>query len=124
MEALGMIMQAFDTRDMLSEDIFDVITLIAAMQQAPPTNLKPQTYTIIKRQLNDAHFLANTGFTFTQFEAIHHALKVPNPVQTHEQDCVDSKTTFFLLCCFFQGQSLQSLEGQYGFAHSAISRLV
>ncbi|CCF50362.1 hypothetical protein NDA11_000178 [Ustilago hordei] len=117
-------MQMLDTDDTLSGEYFDFITLIAASQRAPPTNLKARRYSRIKRELDQSHFLGDTGFTLAQFEAIHDALEIPNPVRTREQDCVDSKSSFFLLCAFFRNRSLRSLEGQYGWSHSVISRVV
>ncbi|SOV07991.1 uncharacterized protein UDID_17254 [Ustilago sp. UG-2017a] len=85
------------TDDTLSGEYLHFITLIAASQRAPPTNLEPRRYSRINRELDQSHFLGDTGFAFTQFEAIHDALKIPNPVRTREQDCVDSKSSFFLL---------------------------
>lgn len=124
MELLDTIMQVEYIKDTFSEDAVEAITLIVLMLWAPPTNLQVLTYTSLKQALDKIHFHADTGFTFAQFDAIHYALKIPNPVQTCAQDCVDSKTVFFLLCAWLRNQSLWPLKGQYGHSFGAISRLI
>lgn len=64
----------------LETHLFDTVAIVAATQRRPATNLKPRSFASIKRELDTAHFLADTGFTINQFKAIHHALKIPNPV--------------------------------------------
>ena len=117
-------MQVEPSNFLANDAILEAALFIALMTSRPRTCLRPRTYASIISSPNNDHFHANTGYTISQFEAIHHALKLPDPVRTHMQDCVDSKTAFFMLCAWLRNRLLRSLEGQYGWSHSRISRVV
>ena len=95
------------------------ILIAAAMQiQRLPTTLMLQYYHHIRHFLNKAHFKSIFGLTFMEFDDIHHALQLPEPVQ------MPLETAMLMLLAWLRGSRLQSLEGQFGWSYSRISHIV
>jgi len=72
--------------------------------------------------MDEAHFKSTFGFTIVEFEHIHHALRLPDPVRTREKDRLDSKTALLMYLAWLRGSRLLSLEGQFGWSAGRCSR--
>ena len=85
--------------------------------------LVPFTYDEIAASIDEAQWKADFGMTIHEFNAIHAALKLPVVIKTNVRDKVDSKTALLMVMGFLRGRMLNSLEGQYQWSASRISRI-
>jgi hypothetical protein len=69
------------------------------------------------------HFKADFGFDVIEFNAIHAALALPHVVKTAAHDRIDSKTALLMVLAYLRGRTLSSLEDQYGWSLSRVSRV-
>ena len=96
-DTLLTIMQADYTTTASRNHQRQLLAVAAAITQSAPTNFFQDGYAQIIERLNDVHFKSMFGFTVSEFDAIHHALCLPEPVQTSEHDTIDSKTAMLML---------------------------
>ncbi|SPO30479.1 uncharacterized protein UTRI_05218 [Ustilago trichophora] len=101
-----------------------ILAVLSVLGRRAPTRLAAQHYHHIQAQLDDVHFKSTFGLTISEFEAIHHALRLPDPVRTSVNDVSDSKTALLMLLAWLRGSRLRSLEGQFGWSHSRSSRII
>lgn len=123
-DTLLMIMQADYTVTASRNCQRQLLAVATTVTQSAPTNFFPDGYAQIIERLNDIHFKSMFGFTVSEFDAIHHALHLPEPVRTSECDTIDSKTAMLMLLAWLQGSHLRALEGQFGWGHSHSSRII
>ncbi len=97
---------------------------LLGLVRSPPTKLRPQTYAQISSLLDNVHFKSMFGFTISEFESIHSALRLPDPVRASSNNVVDSKTGLLMLLAWLRGALLRTLEGQFGWGTARTSMTV
>lgn len=101
-----------------------LLMMVSAVSRAPPTRLNPHGFNNIVQQLDDIHFKTTFGLTVREFNDIHNALQLPEPVQTTQRDAVESKTALLMVLAYLWGARQRSLEGQFGWSHSRSSQVI
>lgn len=98
--------------------------MISVLTQAPSMHFHPHCFKVIIQQLDDVHFKSTFGLTVREFNDIHYALRLPEPVQTEQWDAVESKTALLMVLAYLRSSRLRLLKGQFGWSNSWTSRVV
>lgn len=74
-------------------------------------------------EMSDRHFKDNFGLIRGEFEQIHEALQLPQPVRTVYKDVEDSRIALLMLLAYLRGRSVKGLESQFGWSAARVSRI-